>query len=106
MPYAVTLADGSVQLALHVQPKAAKNRLLGLHDGCLKVAVASLPLEGRANLAVRRFVAELLGVATRDVQLHRGTQGRKKLLLVRGIDASTVRAKVAASLIPAHPPRG
>ncbi len=100
MAYALTLADGRVQLRLHVQPRAVRSRLLGLHDGCLKVAVASPPVDGRANLAVCRFLADLLGVAPRDVVLDSGTQARKKRVVVANIDEPTLRARLAAALPP------
>lgn len=91
MAYLSTLPDGQVVLRLHVQPKASKSRIVGLHDGCLKIAVAAPPVEGKANKAVVRFLAEIFGVPARDVVMTSGAQSRKKLVVVIGQDASAIR---------------
>jgi hypothetical protein len=92
MPYLSTLADGTVLLSLHVQPKASKSRIVGLYDGCLKVAVAAPPIEGRANKEVVKLVAGILGIAARHVTVKTGTLSRKKLLVIRTLSEMDVRA--------------
>lgn len=94
MPYISTQSDDTVVLHLYVQPKAAKSRLVGLHDGCLKIAVAAPPVEGKANKHVLRFLADVLGVASRNLYLKSGAQSRKKQVVVKSLDAETVRKMV------------
>ena len=94
MAYLSTLPDGKVLLRLHVQPKASKSRIVGFHDGCLKIAVAAPPVEGKANKAVVGFLADFFGVPARDVVLTSGAQSRKKLVVVTGRDASVIRMAV------------
>lgn len=90
MAYLSALADGKVLLHLHVQPKASKTRIVGFHDGCLKIAVAAPPVEGKANKAVVRFLADILGVPVRDVVVTSGTQSRKKAVVVSGQDSAVI----------------
>ncbi len=94
MVYISTLPDGKVLIRLHVQPKASKSRIVGFHDGCLKIAVAAPPVEGKANKAVVRFLADFFGVPARDVVVVSGAQSRKKMVVVRGYDASAIREAV------------
>jgi len=98
MPYAMTRKDGAVLLRLYVQPKAAKCRLIGLHDGRLKLTVTSPPLEGRANLEVVRFIADFFGLSGRDVSLRSGSRSRKKQVSITGRDEVTLRARGAEVL--------
>ena len=56
-----------VSLSVRLQPKAKKTAVLGELDGALKLAVTAPPIEGRANEALVRFVAELLKVARSSV---------------------------------------
>lgn len=98
MPYISTLSDGTVVLSLHVQPKASKSRVVGLHDGCLKVAVAAPPIEGRANKEVVKLVAGILGIAARQVTVKTGTLSRKKLLVVKALPEAEVRAAIEKTL--------
>lgn len=76
--------DGGVELLVLVQPRASRTRALGEHDGRLKVALAAPPVDGEANEALVRFVAEALGVRRAAVELVEGATSRRKRLLVRG----------------------
>ncbi|MDR2196253.1 MAG: DUF167 domain-containing protein [Gallionellaceae bacterium] len=71
-------------LELHVQPGAKRSELAGLHGDALKVRLAAPPIEGRANEALLRFIAELFEVTLRDVELVRGAQSRRKTVRVKG----------------------
>jgi uncharacterized protein (TIGR00251 family) len=74
-------------LALHVQPGAKRSETAGLHGNALKIRLAAPPIEGRANEALLRFIAELFGVPLRDVELLRGAQSRHKMVKVIGSTA-------------------
>jgi uncharacterized protein (TIGR00251 family) len=55
-------------------------------DGVLRVRVTAPPIEGAANQALIRFLADELGVARRDVRLVAGAAGRQKLIVVEGVE--------------------
>ncbi len=98
MPYLSTLADGTVLIHLHVQPKASKSRIVGLHDGCLKLAVAAPPVEGKANKAVVTFLAKIFSVPARDVTVKSGTLSRKKKIVVKNLDVTEIRTVIETTL--------
>lgn len=52
----------------------------------LRVRVTAPPIEGAANQALIRFLADELGVARRDVRLVAGAAGRQKLIVVEGVE--------------------
>jgi uncharacterized protein len=54
-------------------------------DGVLRVRVSAPPVEGAANQALVRLLADELGVARRDVRLVAGAAGRQKLIMVDGV---------------------
>lgn len=56
----------------------------------LRARVAAPPVEGAANLALLRLIADELGVARRDVRLVAGANGRTKVVVVDGIDPDRV----------------
>ncbi|MFY9260134.1 MAG: DUF167 domain-containing protein [Gallionella sp.] len=76
-------ADGLV-LTLHVQPGAKKTQVIGLHGDALKIKLAAPPIEGRANDALRRFIADTFDVPLRNVEFKQGEQSRHKVLVVQG----------------------
>ena len=77
---------GGVQLQLHVQPGASRTGVAGLHGDALKVRVAAPPAEGRANRELLDYLAELLGVARARIALVKGETGRRKTVIVQGIE--------------------
>lgn len=81
--YLTPLAEGAVLLHIYVQPKASKSRIVGLYDGCLKLAVAAPPVDGKANEEVVRFLSRLLDLPGRDVEIHAGAQSRRKKVRIR-----------------------
>jgi uncharacterized protein (TIGR00251 family) len=89
--------DG-VALALYVQPRASRTRIVGLHDGRLKVALAAPPVDGKANKALTVFLAGLLGVSRSSLRLLSGESGRRKTLLVEGRTIQEVRGALVESL--------
>ncbi|HEU0188288.1 MAG TPA: DUF167 domain-containing protein [Gallionellaceae bacterium] len=86
--------DGRILLTLHVQPGAKRTAVAGLHGEALKIRLAAPPIEGRANEALLRFIADFFRVPLRNVELKQGEQSRHKRVEVRG---STVAPQ---SLLP------
>ena len=93
---------GGVTLAVRVQPGAKKTAVVGVYsDGAaaqLKIAVQAPPIEGRANLAVIAFLAEMFSLSRRSVEFISGESSRSKVFLLRGITLAKVEAGIQASL--------
>lgn len=71
-------------LELHIQPGASQTSVEGLHGDRLKLRLAAPPVDGEANRALVRFLADRLSVSQRDVEILRGASGRRKTVQVRG----------------------
>lgn len=82
MSYLTPLGD-AVLLHVYVQPKASKSRIVGLHDGMLKLAVAAPPVDGKANEEVIKSLARLLGIPGRDIVIQAGTQAKRKKVKIQ-----------------------
>lgn len=91
-------ADGAVSLHIHVQPQASKNKIVGLYDGRLKIAVAAPPVEGKANDEVVRFLAKFLRLARKDVVIQSGRQSKRKKVLLRSLPLEDIRRRVEAAI--------
>lgn len=89
--------DGVVWFAVKAVPGASRDRIVGVHGDALKVQVSAPPQGGRANERLCELLAAALGVAARDVVLTRGHGSPHKVVTVRGLDADTVRTRLAAT---------
>jgi len=83
-PWARESSDGAV-LELLVQPRASKTRVVGEHDGRLKLQLAAPPVDGEANAALLAFLADALSVKRAAVALLAGESGRKKRVRIAGV---------------------
>jgi hypothetical protein len=84
MPDWYRSSENGITLTLHVQPGAKQTSVAGLHGDALKIRLAAPPIEGRANEALLRFIADFFKVPLRDVELKQGGQSRYKRVEVRG----------------------
>jgi uncharacterized protein len=65
-----------------VKPRASAERITIGADGTVGVAVAAPPVDGQANERLVRTLANALGVARRDIEIVRGTSGKRKVVRV------------------------
>ena len=87
--------EGGVELRLHVQPRAARTELAGVHGDCLKVRVAAPPVEDAANNELVRFLSVLLEKPARDIELVSGARGRRKVIRLHGAALGEVVKRLA-----------
>lgn len=84
--------DGRITLTLHIQPGAKKSEFAGRHGEALKIRLAAPPVDGKANEALVKFVAERLGLAKSAISLISGQTSRHKILEVRGASVEAIAA--------------
>jgi uncharacterized protein len=83
-------ADGVI-LHVLVQPRAARNEVVGVQGEELKIRLTSPPVEGAANRLCCDYLAGLCGVARANVTLLAGQRSRHKRLLVQGLTVERAR---------------
>lgn len=69
---------------MRVAARSREDRVEGWREGRLLVRTTAPPVEGRANEAVRRLIAQAAGVAPSRVEVVRGARSRDKTVRVRG----------------------
>ena len=79
------------KLAVRVQARARRDEIAGERAGSLLVRVTAPPVEGKANAAVCRLLAERLGLAPGRIAVVRGASSHDKLIEIDGIEAGELR---------------
>jgi uncharacterized protein len=82
-----------VRFAVRLTPRAAADRVDGVVEGVLRVHVGAPAVEGAANNALVRLLADELGVARGDVRIVAGATSRQKLVVVDGLEADEIVAR-------------
>ena len=81
--------EGAI-LTVYVQPKAARTEYVGIHGDALKFRVAAPPVEGAANDALCRFLAEQFNLTRIAVVVRSGESSRRKRVFLKGVLAERV----------------
>lgn len=84
------MSPPDVRFAVRLTPRAAADRVDGVVDGALRARVGSPAVEGAANTALIRLIAEELGIARRDVRIVAGASSRQKLVVVERVGPDAV----------------
>jgi len=83
-----------VLLPVKVIPGASRTRLMGEWDGRARIAVAAPPEKGKANQALEKFIAGLLGLKQADVTVCAGHTSFVKTIRIERTDLEAVRAAI------------
>jgi uncharacterized protein (TIGR00251 family) len=70
-------------LELRVQPRAGQDAFVEPLGDCYKVRIKAPPVEGKANLHLRRWLAKMFGVSQDRVDIVRGANSRNKRVSIR-----------------------
>lgn len=81
-----------VVLRLKISPNASKTQAQGLWQDRLRLRVQAPAVEGKANSALRRWLAKAFGVRSSSVQILKGEKGTQKLALIEGIQVPEAQA--------------
>ena len=73
-----------------VTPRANATRIERVDGGALRVRVSAPPVDGAANAALVRYLAEVLGVPKSSVDVVAGASGRRKRIRVAGMTPDQV----------------
>ncbi len=78
-------APGTALIPIRIQPRASKNEVALMENGKLKIRLTAPPVDGAANEALVRFLAERLSIAKSRVEIISGHTGREKIIRICGM---------------------
>ena len=88
-------ADGGVRLRVRVQPRASRSEIAGVHGDELRIRLQAPPVDGAANEALVRFLADALGAPRSAVEIVSGLASRSKTVVIRGVAEADAARRLA-----------
>ncbi len=70
--------DLGIELSIYCQPGSKVNKIVGTHDGHLKVSLQAPAAENKANEALLQWLAKQLRVPQRQIHLISGQASKVK----------------------------
>ena len=84
MPIWLKQTPTGIVLNLHCQPGAKLTKVVGLHDGCLKISLQAPAQENRANEMLLSWLSKQLRIPQKQIQLLSGQSSRIKRVEIWG----------------------
>ena len=83
-------------LRVHVVPNAKNDSVVGEHGGAVKIKLRAPAVEGKANAALVRFLAEQIKLPRHAIVLQRGHNSRDKTIQIHGLSQEDVRRRLCS----------
>lgn len=83
-----------LEVRLHVQPRARRCELSGIHGGALKLKVTAPPVDDAANRAILEFFSKLLGISKSGLEIVSGLKSREKVLRIQNFSSRTFLERI------------
>jgi uncharacterized protein len=81
-------------LNVKVVPGARQDRVVGAYGDAVKIQITAPPEDGKANAAVVRLLAEVLGLKPSQVELLAGHSCPRKVMRIQGLDDAEIRVRL------------
>ena len=91
------MTDRKTTLTLQVQPNARHNQVLGFEDGILRLKIAALPIEGKANKELISFLSKTLYTSNSNITIERGLTSKVKIVTILGLDRNQIYERIEVS---------
>jgi hypothetical protein len=82
-------------LTLRVLPRASRDEIAGWDGEVMRLRLRAPPVDGRANEALLRFLADCLDIPPRDIELVTGATSRTKRLRIVGLSREEVENRLS-----------
>ena len=79
-----------LRFAVHLQPRASRDEIVGTHGDALKVRVTAPPVDSAANQALLELLADQLGVPRSALRIVAGHSSRRKIVEADGVSATAL----------------
>jgi uncharacterized protein (TIGR00251 family) len=80
----------AVSLSIRIQPRASRNEIVRQEGGGLKIRLTAPPIDGAANEALVKFLADALSVSRSRVEIVSGHTSREKIVRITGMNEAQV----------------
>jgi hypothetical protein len=80
-------------ITVHVIPRSGKN-ILTWEQGSLKARLTAPPVDGAANEALQKLLAQRLGLPKHAISIVRGATSRQKVVEIAGLTLADIQQRL------------
>ena len=85
-------------LRFHVVSNAKSDKVVGEHGDAIKIKLRAPAVEGKANAALRCFLAEELNIPKSAIIVEHGQRSRHKVIRIEGLSEHGARRRLLPAI--------
>jgi uncharacterized protein (TIGR00251 family) len=85
-----------VSLSVKVVTGASKTAIIGIEQEALKVKLAALPVDGKANQVLIELIAKWLSIPKASIRIQSGLTSRRKVISIENFEEKRLRRILAS----------
>jgi uncharacterized protein len=89
--------DNGVLLPCMIQPRSSQNKIVGLYGEMLKIKLTAPPVDGKANVALIKYMSKLAGIPSGKIAITAGQTSRRKTVLFTSMTTETLIENITGS---------
>lgn len=83
------------RISVRITPRSSRAEIAGEREGTYLLKVTSPPVEGQANDACIRLLADALNVAPSSIRIVSGRTSRSKIVEIDGLDPQEIGRRLS-----------
>jgi len=88
------IAGNDIIVKVKIVPGSSKNKIIGVYNDSLKIAITAPPVEGKANKKCIAYLAKYFDVAKSKIEIISGQTSKNKLIKIYDISQKEFLEKI------------
>ncbi len=88
------IAGNDIIVKVKIVPGSSKNKIIGVYNDSLKIAITAPPVEGKANKKCIAYLAKYFDVAKSKIEIISGQTSKNKLIKIYDISQKKFLEKI------------
>jgi len=88
------IVGNNIIIKSKIIPNSSKDKIIGIHNSALKIAIAAPPVEGKANKRCISFLAKYFDIAKSKIEIISGINSKNKFIKIYNINPKEFLDKI------------
>ena len=88
------IVGNDIVIKVKIVPGSSKDKIIGIYNNALKIAIAAPPVEGKANKKCIAYLAKYFEIAKSKIEIISGQTSKNKLIKIYDISQKDCLDKI------------
>ncbi|MCK4240393.1 MAG: YggU family protein [Candidatus Atribacteria bacterium] len=88
------IVGNDIVIKVKIVPGSSKDKIIGIYNDALKIAIAAPPVEGKANKKCIAYLAKCFDIAKSKIEIISGQTSKNKLIKINDVSQKDFLDKI------------